>query len=191
MDMKFIRESVIAGSWYPGKKEVLEPQIDKFLAKAEKVDNKGLIALISPHAGYMYSGQVAAFAYKQLEGMKIDTVIIIAPSHHVPIKGASVYNRGAFRTPLGLVEVNVELSNRLMAENPSFYFNESAHMDEHSLEIQLPFLQRVLGDFKMVPILMYDRSIKNCKSLSSTISKIFYKNTLLVASTDLSHYYSH
>ncbi|OGL44579.1 MAG: AmmeMemoRadiSam system protein B [Candidatus Schekmanbacteria bacterium RBG_16_38_10] len=191
MNVKFIRESVIAGSWYPGKKEVLESQIDKFLTKAEKVDNKGLIALISPHAGYMYSGQVASFAYKQLEGMNVDTVIITAPSHHVPIKGASVYNRGAFRTPLGLVEVDVNLSNKLIEDNPSFYFHEGAHRDEHSLEIQLPFLQRVLGNFKIVPIVMYDRSLKNCKSLASSIIKIVSKNTLLVASTDLSHYYSH
>lgn len=191
MNIKFIRESVIAGSWYPGKKEVLESQIDKFLAKSEKFDNNGLVALISPHAGYMYSGQVAAFAYKQLDGMKIDTVIITAPSHHVPIKGASVYNKGAFRTPLGLVEVDIDLSNKLIDDNPSFYFHEGAHKDEHSLEIQLPFLQRVLGNFKMVPIVMCDRSLKNCKSLASSISKIVSKNTLLVASTDLSHYYSH
>ena len=191
MNVRFIRESVIAGSWYPGKKEVLESQIDKFLAKSEKFENRGLIALISPHAGYIYSGQVAAFAYKQLEGMKIDTVIIIAPSHHVPLKGASVYNRGAFETPLGLVEVDVNLSNKLIEDNPLFYFHEGAHKDEHSLEIQLPFLQRVLINFKIVPIVMYDRSLKNCRSLASSIIKIVSKNTLLVASTDLSHYYSH
>ncbi|OGL38992.1 MAG: AmmeMemoRadiSam system protein B [Candidatus Schekmanbacteria bacterium RIFCSPHIGHO2_02_FULL_38_11] len=190
MNVKSIRESVIAGSWYPGGKAALESQIDKFLANAKKEDNSGLISLISPHAGYMYSGSVAAFAYKQLEGMKINTVIIIAPSHHVPIKGASVYNKGAFRTPLGLVEIDEDLSDKLIKENPFFYFHEGAHRDEHSLEIQLPFLQRVLGNFKMVPIVMYDRSVENCKSLASSISKIVFKNSLLVASTDLSHYYS-
>jgi len=118
MNVKSIRESVIAGSWYPGGKAALESQIDKFLANAKKEDNSGLISLISPHAGYMYSGSVAAFAYKQLEGMKINTVIIIAPSHHVPIKGASVYNKGAFRTPLGLVEIDEDLSDKLIKENP-------------------------------------------------------------------------
>jgi len=191
MNQKYIRESVIAGSWYPGRREVLESQIDKYLTEAKKEDSTGLIALISPHAGYIYSGPVAASAYKQLEGRRFNTVIIIAPSHHVAIKGASVYNRGAFRTPLGLVEVDVELSNKLIEANPDFYFHEGAHKDEHSLEIQLPFLQRLLGSFKMVPIVMWDKSLKNCKSLSATISTIVSKDTLIVASSDLSHYYPH
>ncbi|OGL38698.1 MAG: AmmeMemoRadiSam system protein B [Candidatus Schekmanbacteria bacterium GWA2_38_11] len=190
MNSNSVRESVIAGSWYPAKKEVLESQIDSFLAKAKKEDNQGLMALISPHAGYVYSGPVAAFAYKQIEGMKFNTVVLIAPSHYMAIKGASVYNRGAFKTPLGLVEVDVELSNKLIDSNPNFYFNEDAHREEHSLEIQLPFLQRVLGNFKMVPILMWDKSFKNCKSLAATISSIAAPDTLIVASSDLSHYHS-
>ena len=189
MNSKPIRESVIAGSWYPGKKETLETQIDSYLSKASKVNDTGLIAIISPHAGYIYSGPVAAFAYKQLEGMKFSTVIIIAPSHHVSFKGASVYNKGAFKTPLGLVDIDVELSNKLIEENSNFYFHEGAHRNEHSLEIQLPFLQRILGEFKMVPVVMWDRSFKNCKSLADTITKIAKNNTLIVASTDLSHYY--
>ena len=191
MSINPVRESVIAGSWYPAKKEVLESQIDGYLAKAKKEDNKGLIALVSPHAGYIYSGPVAAFAYKQIEGMKFNTVIIIAPSHYTAVKGASVYNRGAFRTPLGLVQVDEELSDKLIKSNPVFYFNEAAHREEHSLEIQLPFLQRVIGSFKMVPIVMWNKSFRNCKSLAETISAIVTPGTLIVASSDLSHYHSH
>ncbi|MCG2676205.1 AmmeMemoRadiSam system protein B, partial [bacterium] len=104
---KEIRRPAVAGAFYPGSRLLLQRQVDGFLAKAEEVELEGeLVALISPHAGYIYSGQVAAYAYKQLPGKDFDTVILIGPSHRIGFAGASIYNQGPYQTPLGLVEVD-------------------------------------------------------------------------------------
>jgi AmmeMemoRadiSam system protein B len=100
MGMKEIREPALAGSWYPGDPEILSRDVKRYLenAKKEKVEGQ-IVALVSPHAGYMYSGQVAAYAYKLLEGMAFDSVIVVGPSHRFPFKGASLWSQGGFRTP--------------------------------------------------------------------------------------------
>jgi AmmeMemoRadiSam system protein B/AmmeMemoRadiSam system protein A len=194
MGMKEIREPALAGSWYPGDPEILSRDVKRYLenAKKEKVDGE-IVALVSPHAGYMYSGQVAAYAYKLIEGKSFDTVVVVGPSHRFPFKGASLWDRGGFRTPLGVVPVDDELSKKLMEKRKEIRFLPEAHNQENSLELQIPFLQTVLKSFKLVPIAMEpDWSWETCQYLASAIAEtVRGKKVLLVASTDLSHYYTY
>ena len=192
--MKEIREPVLAGEWYPGQSEILSQDIKQYLenAKKEKIEGE-IIALVSPHAAYPYSGQVAAFAYKLIEGKPFDTVVVVGPSHRFPFKGASLWDRGGFRTPLGVVPVDAELSKKMMEKRKEIRFIPEAHAQENSLELQIPFLQTVLKSFKIVPIAMEpDWSWETCQYLSSVIAEtVRGKKVLLVASTDLSHYHSY
>jgi hypothetical protein len=194
MGMKEIREPALAGSWYPGDPETLSRDVKRYLenAKKEKVEGE-IVALVSPHAGYMYSGQVAAYAYKLVEGMVFDSVVVVGPSHRYPFKGASLWDRGGFRTPLGTVPIDAELSKQLMEKRKEIRFIPEAHSQENSLELQIPFLQSVLKPFKLVPIAMEpDWSWETCQYLASAIAEtVKGKRVLLVASTDLSHYYSY
>ena len=193
MSGQHVRESVIAGSWYPGDPARLTKDIKGYLAQVpeHKIDGK-LIALISPHAGYMYSGQVAAHAYKLLEGKKYDIVVIVSPSHRAYFQGASVYPMGGYRTPLGIVPVAEEITEALMKKSPHIDFIPQAHSQEHSLEIQLPFLQVVLKDFRLVPIVMGQQDLPMCKELGAAIADVIKgKNALLIASTDLSHFHTY
>ena len=187
---KKVRRPAVAGAFYPGIRLLLQRQVDGFLAKAKKVELGGeLIALISPHAGYIYSGPIAAYAYKQLPGKDFDTVILIGPSHRVGFAGTSIYNQGPYQTPLGLIEVDSDLANKIIAQDKSIRYISQAHNREHSLEVQLPFLQRTLKDFKIVPILISDPPLNNCQILADAIFKsIKGKKVLIIASTDLSHY---
>ncbi len=187
---KEIRRPAVAGAFYPGNRLLLQKQVDGFLSKVKRVELEGeLVALIAPHAGYIYSGPVAAYSYKQLEGKNFDTVILIGPSHYIGFAGASVYDHGSYQTPLGLVEVDSDLANKIIAQDESIRYIPQAHLREHSLEVQLPFLQRILKDFRILPILISDPSLKNCQTLADTIAKnIEGKKVLIVASTDLSHY---
>ncbi len=194
MGMKEIREPALAGSWYPGDPEILSRDVKRYLenAKKEKVDGQ-IVALVSPHAGYMYSGQVAAYAYKLVEGMAFDSVIVVGPSHRFAFKGASLWAEGGFRTPLGVVPIDAELSKKLMEKRKEIRFVPEAHQQENSLELQIPFLQTALKSFKLVPIAMEpDWSLETCQYLASAIAEtVKGKNILLVASTDLSHFYTY
>lgn len=191
MAEKNIRESVIAGSWYPGNPTKLTEDIKTYLGHVPTKKIEGdLIALIAPHAGYMYSGQVAAYSYKLLEGKSYDVVVIVAPSHRAYFKGASVYYQGGYRTPLGVVPIAEELTKALMERNSLISHIPQAHSQEHSLEIQLPFLQVVLNDFRLVPIIMGEQDFYVCEELSKAIAEVIKgKNAILIASTDLSHFH--
>ena len=184
-----IRESVIAGSWYSDGKEELSKEIDSYLENAGIAIKEKPISLISPHAGYIYSGQVAAYCYKQVLNKEYNRVIIIAPSHRYSLRGAALFDSGAFNTPLGIVPVDEESCERLLDIDPIFQREKAPHIEEHSLEIQLPFLQRALGSFKIVPILSTDNDIEICRRMAKAISDIIDDKTLVVASSDLSHYY--
>lgn len=186
-----VRDSVIAGSWYPGQASTLRSEIAGYLDKVPAQDLGGsLIGLIAPHAGYMYSGPVAAHAYKLLNQQSFDTVLILAPSHRAHFRGASIYDQGGFRTPLGIVPVRRDLVDGLL-RHPGFRgYLPQAHDQEHSLEIQLPFLQCVLGSFELVPVVMGDQSQAFCEEISGAIvEECSGKRVLLVASSDLSHYH--
>ncbi|MGZ3614152.1 MAG: AmmeMemoRadiSam system protein B, partial [Thermodesulfobacteriota bacterium] len=194
MGMKEIREPAVAGAFYPDKPEILQRDLSKYLenAKKEKVEGE-IVALVSPHAGYMYSGQVAAYAYKLIEGKTFESVVVVAPSHYALFKGASLYDRGGFRTPLGVVSVDTELSRKMMEKRKEIQFLPEAHRQEHSLEVQIPFLQVALKSFKLIPIVMEPQwSWETCQYLASAIAEtVRGKKVLLVASTDLSHFYSY
>ena len=124
-----IREPAVAGSFYPNDPAVLKKQIRGFLDNVPEENIEGkIIALISPHAGYMYSGQVAAFGYKLLEGSDFNRVIVIAPSHRVHFHGASVYNKIGYKTPLGTIPVDRDLCNRIIAQNGMISYYPEAHI---------------------------------------------------------------
>jgi hypothetical protein len=186
-----VRKPVVAGTFYPGSASKLKSEIEEFLSNVEKlpVDGK-IVAIIVPHAGYVYSGQVAAHAYKQIEGMHFDTVVMIGVSHRMPFRGAAIYKSGAYETPLGTVKVDDELASELMSQTDILEFYPDADAIEHSLEVQVPFLQVVLSDFKIVPILMRDWSGMISYAISDALAKVMKdKNVLIVASTDMSHYH--
>jgi AmmeMemoRadiSam system protein B/AmmeMemoRadiSam system protein A len=191
--MKEIREPAVAGSWYSDNPEILSKELKGYLDNATKGEIQGkIIALVSPHAGYQYSGGVAAHAYKLIEGKTFDAIVVVAPSHRALFKGASLYDRGGFRTPLGVIPIDEELSKGMMEKRKEIQFLPEAHAQEHSLEIQLPFLQIVLKTFKLVPIVMEPYwSWETCQSLATAIAEtVKGKNVLLVASSDLSHFHS-
>ncbi len=137
--MKEIREPAVAGAFYPDKPEVLSRDVKRYLENAKKEKLEGeIVALVSPHAGYMYSGQVAAYAYKLIEGRVFDSVVVVAPSHRALFKGASIYDRGGYRTPLGVVPIDTDLSKKMMEKRKEIQFLPEAHYQEHSLEVQIP-----------------------------------------------------
>jgi AmmeMemoRadiSam system protein B/AmmeMemoRadiSam system protein A len=181
---------VVNGVFYPDSAKILGQGINQFLdwAEIEKTD-KDILALISPHAGYDYSGSVAAYGYKALKAKPIRSVIIIGPSHFTDFDGISVYPHGAWQTPLGNVPVDSELAGAIIAEHPEISFYEPAFAREHSLEVQIPFLQIVLDDFKIVPISMRKFSYEDCQVLSQALLNVIRdrKDVLIVASTDMSH----
>jgi AmmeMemoRadiSam system protein B/AmmeMemoRadiSam system protein A len=192
--MEEIREPAVAGTFYPEKPDILSRDVKRYLdnAKKEKIEGE-IIALVSPHAGYVYSGQVAASAFKLIEGKVFDSVVVVAPSHRVLFKGASVYGRGGYRTPLGVVPIDEEFSKRMMEGRKEIQFLPEAHAQEHSLEVQIPFLQVVLKSFRLIPIVMEPSwSWETCQHLAQAIAEtVGGKNVLLIASSDLSHFHSY
>ena len=186
------RHPFVSGSFYPADKSTLSAMIDDFLSKVpDQAKPEGeIVALISPHAGYIYSGQTAAYGYKLIEGLKFDTVILLGVYHKAGFPGASLWRSGDWETPLGTVPIDKELADALYKENKSFWFTQDAHLTEHSLEVQVPFLQKVLKNFKIVPILMSRPSMKDSRFLAQAIAKhIQGKKVLIIVSTDMSHYY--
>ncbi|MFY9397355.1 MAG: AmmeMemoRadiSam system protein B [Desulfomonilia bacterium] len=187
-----VRKPVIAGSWYPGDPEELRGDIGSYLAQAviEKIPAKPL-AIMSPHAGYIYSGRVAAYAYKAISGHAYSTVVVISPSHRAYFPAVSVWKSGAFETPLGSLEVDESLCRKLLAIPGVFTDNTSPHDAEHALEIQLPFLQYVLPPFKLCPLIMGHQDLKACSGLADALRKSIDNpgEVLVVASSDLSHFH--
>ena len=193
IDPRSVRPSPIAGAWYPGSPDELRQTVDDFLAHAEyfPTDDE-LIALISPHAGYPYSGQTAAYAYRQLTDRKFDTVVLLGPSHYDDFGAYAISASQYYATPLGAVELDQELIGALAARVPITRVTQDK---EHSLEIQLPFLQRVLGEFKLVPIMMSlpfyivgEDALAPCQQLADALAALAKtRRVLLVASSDLSH----
>jgi AmmeMemoRadiSam system protein B len=187
-----IRKSVIAGSWYPGKPETLRAQIQGFLkaVPGQSTLTGELVALIAPHAGYVYSGGVAAHAYKLLLTRPFSQVVLIAPSHRYPFRGASIDQKSGYETPLGVIPVEGALSQAISRGNPVFNYVPEGHVQEHSLEIQLPFLQETLGNFSIVPIIQGSQDPSTSEEMARALaSALKGKRVLLVASSDLSHFH--
>jgi AmmeMemoRadiSam system protein B len=189
-----VRNSILAGTWYPGNKKVLINSIRDYLSKAEDRSIEGeLKAIIVPHAGHIYSGQVAANAYRLLQVRDFKRVIMIGPSHRVGFKGTSVNLQSGYRTPLGTVPVDLNCAKKMIEVSPQIRWIPRAHAQEHSLEIQLPFLQTVLKDFQIVPIVMGQQDFNTCSDLAGSIVKVLgnMKKTLILASSDLSHFHNY
>jgi hypothetical protein len=187
------RWPAFAGTFYPRDPEKLASLVEEYLGAAENpLLSTGIIGLIVPHAGYVYSGEVAAHAYRAIEGCDFDTVVLMGPSHRVRFEGASAGNFTSYETPLGAVEVDEMLVRELIAENTDICFHPEAHAREHCIEVQLPFLESVLENFSIVPILFGDRSIGTCESVARSLLKVTEgKKVLFIASTDLSHFHSY
>jgi len=184
-----VRPSAIAGSWYPGTEQALRQMLEGFLANVPEQPLEGsLLGLIAPHAGYVYSGQTAAYAYKQLAGTDYDTIIIMSPNHRASWgAGFLVSTATHYETPLGLVPLDKPFIGRL-ADRVEL---QGVRRDnEHSLEIQLPFLQHVLGDFRLVPVMINTDRTAAARGLGRALAELVKAteaSVLVVASTDLHH----
>lgn len=187
------RQPAVAGMFYDGDQTRLRNHVDKLLDDAESLKLPGRIrGLVSPHAGYVYSGPAAAVGYKALRGSTFDAVILVGPSHREFFDGASLYPGDAFRTPLGDVEINKDIRDSLAGQSELLGLSDTGHRNEHCLEVQLPFLQRVLGDFSFVPIIIGNQRREICLAVGEAIARVSgRKNLLLVASSDLSHYHTY
>lgn len=181
-----LREPSVAGTFYPDDAAELRALLDRLLGevKARKLD--GLRALVCPHAGYRYSGPVAASAFKQLAGHSFDQVVVMAPSHHVAFRGVAIPDVDAFRTPLGNVPIAARA--RELVREPPFVLDSAPHRREHSLEVELPFLQRVLERFELIPLVF---GAVDEAEVARKLGPLVGPRTLLVASSDLSHYHSY
>lgn len=184
------RQPFAAGKFFTDDPKQLQAELDMLFNKAvgKKFDN--INAVIAPHAGYAYSGEVAASGINQIDKeSKFDNIFVIASSHRVAHKGASIYYKGDYISPLGKVKVNRQLAEKLVNDHSIFNFYNDAHAQEHSLEIQLPLLQYHLeNEFRIVPILMTTQNTEDCRKVAEALKPYFNKNNLFVISTDFSHY---
>jgi AmmeMemoRadiSam system protein B len=187
-----VRTAVVSGQFYPEEPALLKKKVRQFLAEAREPSEPGVRALIVPHAGYDYSGSVAAEAYKLVEGQKFDGVIIIAFLHRVFLQGVLVDDVAAYETPLGRVPVDRELVREIQMFHPLFRNVIPGRLEEHSLEVQIPFLQETIPDLKIVPIYIGMQNITNITLLADALAKALTgRNLLVVATTDLSHFHSY
>ncbi|MEN2975454.1 MAG: AmmeMemoRadiSam system protein B [Candidatus Caldarchaeales archaeon] len=197
------RKPAVSGLFYPSSAESLKSKIEECflhpigpgsLPKKIRGDRLHPLGIISPHAGYMYSGPVAAHGYIQLDGRRWPkTVILIGPNHYGIGTEVSVYPEGTWITPFGPVKIDSELARELVNYSNIISLDELSHIREHSIEVQIPFLQYVLGDFMILPISMLDQSIETSLELGRALAELLKNRSdvMLVASTDFSHYEPH
>jgi AmmeMemoRadiSam system protein B/AmmeMemoRadiSam system protein A len=199
-DQPKVRQAAVAGSFYPADPKVLSAMIDNLLAKVTVPQiTDPILAVVAPHAGYEYSGRVAAYTYVQLKGHKYTRVVVIAPSHHVAFDFTSIYDGDAYATPLGNVPVDKAFAQKLVKMSSTMKLSSQGHDPtsaggEHAVEVQLPWLQKVLGNFEVVPIVMGDQSYESSRALGVALTKLIKKeggDTLVLASSDLSHYHTY
>jgi AmmeMemoRadiSam system protein B len=191
--MNFVREPAVSGMFYPDNPTKLRKDISTYLRDAVVYDlEEDVVGMISPHAGYMYSGKVAAYGFKMIAKKHYDTVILVGPSHKVYFEGVALWDRGSFETPLGRIDIDEDIVQEIMNIDGIIKPNIDTHRGEHSLEVQLPFLQSVLEGFKIIPLIMGIQTSSACKKLVESMSQVLRaskKKFLIVGSTDLSHYY--
>jgi MEMO1 family protein len=188
-----IRRAAVAGTWYPGTAAALAAAVDGHLANADRDarDITGtLAALICPHAGLMYSGPVAAYAYRLLRRRPFEVAILVGPSHFVGFDGVSIYPSGGFETPYSVARIDEPVAQALLAASPIVREHPAAHAREHSLEMQLPFLARLAPDVPIVPLVVGHQTDETARRLGDALAAaVRGRNALLIASTDLSHYH--
>jgi len=187
-----IKEPSAAGTFYPDNPKELSKMLDSLISQAKPEKSySDVFILIVPHAGYGFSGKAASAAYKLLKPNKYRTVVIIGTGHHYGFSGISVYPEGKFITPLGSIEVDREFARKLLNQEKDIYFQPLAYEKEHSVEVQLPFLQKSLKGFKIVPIVTGDCTLSACNKLALLLKEAIgsRKDVLIVVSTDLYHGY--
>ena len=192
-----IRKPAVAGKFYPANPIELSKAVAALFTEAQKIPLSGRpLAVIVPHSGFLYSGKIAARAFKLLEGEQFDNVVVIAPSSTVFFKGCSVYEGQGYETPMGVVEIEKELSEKIASFNLSVYLSNMGHATgstrgEHALEVQLPFLQVVLGKFKLIAIVMGEQEEDTARALGQALgAALSGTNTLIVAASNLSHFHT-
>jgi AmmeMemoRadiSam system protein B/AmmeMemoRadiSam system protein A len=195
-DPQNVRQAGVAGAFYPADPKELAAMIDDMLAHASGPPIRDpILAVVAPHAGYQFSGPVAAYTYAALKGRRFSRVVVIAPSHYEAFDFTSIYDGDAYATPLGNVPVDKAFAKRLAKMSPTLRLSSQGHVAtprgaEHAIEVQLPWLQRVLGNFELVPVVMGDQSYENSRALGVALAKLIPgSDTLIVASSDLSHYH--
>ena len=187
-----LRSPVVAGSFYPENPVQLRREVESYLqGKSENpAPDLNPQALIVPHAGYYYSGAVAGSAYRLIKNQDYDLVVVLAPSHRHYFTGASIYSIGNYATPLGEIVVATDLAESLIAEYPEINFIAEAHHQEHSLEVQLPFLQVTLDKFTLLPVVLGQQNWSQAEKLAEIFAGLaINRRLLLIASTDLSHFH--
>lgn len=189
-----IRTPAVAGTFYPeDEKDLAELILKCFPSDDMPKPDSDLISLVSPHAGIVYSGQVAGYAYALLKDKIIKNVLILAPSHHEYFAGGTIYDGDAYSTPLGEVPINSEISRKIVDSSDHIQFSSIGHGKEHSLEVQLPFLQEVLtNDFNIIPLIIGNISLDIASEIADSIADVIsasQEDVLLIASTDLSHFH--
>ena len=186
-----VRRAAVAGSWYPAQPDALAREVDRYLNAATDLPDGRPLAIIAPHAGLMYSGPIAAHAYKLLYGHDIEIAVLVGPSHYVGFDGAAIYDRGAFDTPFGHATIAEECAAAVIKASAMVGPHPTAHAREHSLEMQLPFLKRVLPHAEIVPIVMGYQRRETAYAVGDAIAEaVRGRKAVLVASTDLSHYHN-
>ena len=195
---KNIRPPAVASMFYPGGTAELRKEVQKYLRNADteedfpklkKSETAELRTLIVPHAGYIYSGKIAASAYRLLEQNQFKRVLLLGPAHRVWLQGAAFPETDAFETPLGEITLDKELIEKILAEFSWISVSDKAHAEEHCLEVQLPFLQETLGEFKLLPLVVGDAKTELLAALIQQFSED--PETLIVISTDLSHFHDY
>ncbi len=186
-----LRRAAVAGSWYPGTASAVKAEVDSYLEAARAAPPPGrLVGLVSPHAGLRYSGPVAACGYGLLRGTAEGlTVALVGPSHRAAFDGVALQAHGEWETPLGRAAVDEEVAQALLDAEGTVFDDPGVHRDEHSLEMQMPFLQRLVPGLRIVPMLMGSQSREEVEALGAALGKALAgRRALLVASSDLSHY---
>jgi len=195
-----IRKPAVAGQFYPSDPNQLNTMLNFFLSNVPPIEAKlfekmELFAIVVPHAGYIFSGQVAAYGFKLLEGQRYDTVIILGLSHRGMLRDtAAIWPDGHFLTPLGKIPIDENVAKELMKATTLIQKNYSAHLYEHSIEVEVPFIQKVMPASSIVPILLGNPELNICRQVGESIASVIIKNQhkkkkiLIVCSTDMSHY---
>ena len=191
---KMVRNPAVAGQFYPSDPAQLSREVKEYLKVSpsvpDSINSKKIKALIVPHAGYMYSGSIAGSAYSLLprQNKNIKRVVLLGPSHHVTIRECATSSADVFSTPLRDIQLDRKLINEL-EKSAQINCHDNAHTQEHSLEVQLPFLQECLTDFSLVPLVVGQWSLDQANLFFDKISRL--ENTLIIISTDLSHFHSY
>jgi MEMO1 family protein len=189
---RMIRPPFVHGKFYPSQPDKLRESVDTLLSRASNThEYKNTVGIIVPHAGYIFSGMAAASAYNRLEPNRYKTAIIISPSHYVAFDGSSVYDGDGYESPLGTMHVDTELRDKLTQHSPGVVSAHLGHEEEHAIEVQLPFMQRIFKDIRIVPVVMGKQSVSHCKMLGHAVAEVMnLRDTIIIASSDLSHYHN-